>query len=310
MLVGSAAGAYRSPSFASATADECDLVWLPRSGGSLVSRPLPGGATGTDLRGPYPLFDCAEWGALAEDLAVLDRDHVSAVVVTDPLTCPAEVELRRAFPALVRPFKRHLLVDTTRPLAPLPTGHRRNLRRGRAAVEIDLTMQPDGGWQRDWPRLYVELVDRHEIRGPAAFDARSLRAQLEVPGALLARATCAEETVALQVWYRDGDRAYYHLGATSEVGYAVGASFVLFDAVIDHLTDAVRWIDLGAGAGLHDAAGDGLVRFKRGWANDERLAFLCGRIGQPARYRTLTGDGTVETSFFPAYRAPDVGLRV
>ncbi len=59
-------------------------------------------------------------------------------------------------------------------------------------------------------------------------------------------------------------------------------------------------VNLGGGVGARD---DGLVRFKRGWATEERVAHLCGRILDRAAYERLTRSGTF--GWFPAYRAPD-----
>jgi hypothetical protein len=53
---------------------------------------------------------------------------------------------------------------------------------------------------------------------------------------------------------------------------------------------------------LHDAS-DGLLRFKKGWANTTRQTWLCGRICDRQAYDDLYRqkvDGY--TDYFPAYR--------
>ena len=62
-------------------------------------------------------------------------------------------------------------------------------------------------------------------------------------------------------------------------------------------------VHLGGAAGVTPNEGDGLARFKRGFANREVTAYFCGSCLDPARYATLIGDQP-RTPFFPAYRKP------
>jgi hypothetical protein len=88
------------------------------------------------------------------------------------------------------------------------------------------------------------------------------------------------------------------------LGYDLRASFALFWSAIAHFASTdVRWLDLGAGAGLNGAGDDGLNRFKRGWASATRTAYFCGRIFDRDLYSALSkASGTRPTDFFPAYR--------
>jgi hypothetical protein len=139
----------------------------------------------------------------------------------------------------------------------------------------------------------------------SAFSAKSFREQLAVPGLSMFRATLDGETVGMNLWYADRGIAYYHLGAYSEAGYKLRASFALFWRAIEYFAaQGLRWLDLGAGAGLSGSGeADGLRRFKRGWATDTRVAYFCGRVFDRQKYAEILSATQVVTSdYFPAYR--------
>jgi GNAT acetyltransferase-like protein len=161
----------------------------------------------------------------------------------------------------------------------------------------------------EWTRLYANLVARHDIRGIAVFSGSSFARQSSVPGALIVRATHRGETVGMTWWYVHGDVAYYHLGAYSDTGYALRASFALFWRAIEYFADRqLRWLDIGAGAGLGGAEEDGLSRFKSGWATGRRTAYLCGRVFDRPRYQEIVQvkEGGAH-DYFPAYRHGEFG---
>jgi hypothetical protein len=267
---------------------------LPRSGGWLLERPVPDGSA-TDLVGTYPLFCCANWDGLAADLDELEGAAVSVVVVADPLSGVGEPELRRAFRDHVVPFKRHHVRDLDGP-AKLPEHHRRHLRRASEAVEAEVCAEPLDHLD-DWVRLYAGLAERHGLTGVRAFSPAAFRRQLGLPGMVVLRAERDGETVGMALWLEDAPNAYYHLAAYSPAGYEVSASYALFGAAFDHLRGlGVRLVLLGGGT----ESDDGLARFKRGWATEERVAYLCGRVLDRAAYTRLAGG----SDWFPAYRDP------
>jgi hypothetical protein len=106
-------------------------------------------------------------------------------------------------------------------------------------------------------------------------------------------------------WFVSDGVGYYHLGAYSDAGYELRASFGLFARAIELFrADGLRWLDLGAGAGLPNGSQDGLSRFKRGWSTGTRTAYLCGRILDERRYSDIVeAKGVAATKYFPAYRA-------
>lgn len=250
--------------------------------------------------GPYPLFTCERWTELESDLDELGESVVSVVLVADPLAGVAPGRLERAFPDLVAPFNPHIVRDLDAPAA-MPAHHRRHLRRASRAVEVEVCREPLEHLD-DWNRLYAALIARHDLAGIRAFSSETFRRQLAIPGMVMVRASRHDVTLSLGLWFEDAPHAYYHLGASSPEGYAVSASYAIFAAAFDHLRAAgVRCVDLGgSAAGAQDG---GLLRFKRGWGNVERTAWLFGRIFDRRAYSRLAERSEAASSWFPAYRA-------
>jgi hypothetical protein len=271
----------------------------------LVERSIAG-APRRDAQGPYPLFACARWSALGSDLEALADELVSVTLVTDPFGDWSPELLRDCFPDVARPFKEHLVADLARPVAEIASPHhRRDARAAARRVQVH-ACDGDPRWVTEWCRLYAHLVQHHGITGAAAFPARSLAAQLSVPGARLLRAEHGGNVVAMSVWYRRDDVAVYHLAASSELGYEVGASYALMHEALEAFrAEGARWAHLGAGAGVRPGgAADGLTRFKQGWATGTRPAWLCGRVLDREAYDRLSQESA--GGWFPAYRAGEL----
>jgi len=276
---------------------------LPGCGGSVLLRPVPG-ADVEDAMGCYPLFVCRDWARVGEDVDGLAGEAIALSLVTDPLGNYTPSELHVIFPDFCQPYKDHFVIDLhTHVPTVVSAHHRRNLRCALRDVEVEHSFDPSVH-ASEWVALYEHLIARHGIRGIPAFSPDSLVRQLRVPGLTMIRGVHQGITAGITLWYAQDDAAYYHLGAYSEAGYAVRASFALFQYAIDHFRGRVRWLNLGAGAGAVGDASDGLTRFKRGWASGVRTAWLCGRILDRYRYTALAASrGTAATSYFPAYRA-------
>jgi hypothetical protein len=148
--------------------------------------------------------------------------------------------------------------------------HQRNARKALGLIEAECAASAES-WRDEWNHLYTNLVDRHSVTGIATFSRDSFAQQLRVPGITAFRATQSRQTVGVNLWYVHQEEAgYYHLGA---------------------------------GAGAASDGSDGLTRFKRGWTNATRIAYLCGRIFDHPNYRRIAeAKGTGETHYFPAYR--------
>lgn len=295
---------YRHPDYAAALAELGAPRHLPRCDGWLLEATIPGAAA-TDLRAPYPIFCCADWAALGADLSALSGP-VSLTAVTDPFGDYTPAQLQACFPDLAAPYKEHFVIELARAEAQLAGHHARNIRKARAAVAVERCERP-AEYLDAWAELYANLVRRHQIDGPAAFSRASLAAQLAVPGLALYRALAGGETVGMVLWFLQDEVGYYHLAAYSDRGYALRASYALFAAAIDDLAGQLRWLSLGAGAGVRSDGDDGLTRFKRGWATGTRTAYLCGRIFDRERYDALAAARGASDGFFPLYRTPQAG---
>ncbi len=295
---------YLHARYAESLAEFGTPLELPRSGGWVLRREIPGCGE-FDAMGCYPLFACADWAGLADDLRELDGKLVSLALVTDPFADCGEDELRRCFPDVVFPYKDHFIADLSRPPEKIVSSHhRRNARKALASLEIRRCEDPAEALDR-WVALYDVLIERHKIEGMRAFSRDSFAVQLAVAGMTAFEAVHDGQTVGMLLWYVQGDVAYYHLGAHDDVGYRLGSSFGLFWRAIEYFAaQPVRWLSLGAGAGAKD--GDsGLTRFKRGWSTGTRPTYFCGRILHGDLYRRITRQrGTPHTTdYFPAYRA-------
>jgi hypothetical protein len=294
---------YGSAAYAAALSDFGEPLPLRESGGWLLRRSIPG-FSDQDAMGCYPLFTCANWGGLDNDLRALAGSLVSVVLVTDPFGSYTEDGLHRAFPDLCTRYKEHYFVELEHSSPDtVSSHHRRNARRGLKVLDVDFCKQ-SSRYLPDWIRLYGNLNKRHGIRGISAFSDASFAAQMEVPGLVMQRAVYGGETVGMILWLVSGSVAYYHLGAYTDEGYDLRASFALFWTALEHFQGRVEFLALGASAGAQPQSASGLDRFKAGWATGTRTAYLCGRILSPLRYAALVDSRGVDcSSYFPAYRA-------
>lgn len=295
---------YAHPDYAVSLAEFGDPVLLSASGAWVIERTIANTAE-RDAMGCYPLFACSDWSNLKKDLDGRADQLVSIVAVTDPFGNYTTELLKSAFDDLVVPFKEHFVVDlSAAPQTFVHAHHQRNARRALETVKIESCAHP-ADCEKDWNELYGNLIARHDIRGIARFSPASFAQQLKVPGAVLLKATREGATIGMTWWFISGSVGYYHLGAYSESGYNLRASFALFWTALELFRDAgLDWLDLGAGAGLDSSGEDGLTRFKRGWTNTTRPAYLCGRIFDRRRYdQIVAARGAKEGNFFPAYRA-------
>jgi hypothetical protein len=294
---------YMHPAYAASLAEFGTPRRLPRSGGWILERAIEGHAA-RDASGCYPLFSCPDWARLREDLADVGDGLVSLALVADPFGDYDEAYLKECFREVAVPFKQHFVVDLSRPPEEFVSPHhRRNARRAAAEVGVEECARP-ADYLDEWHALYAVLAARHAIGGVAAFSKESFAKQLEVPGVAAVRAVRDGATVGMLLWYVQGDVAYYHLGAYSERGYELRASFALFRHSIELFARrGLRWLNLGAGAGAAPGAESGLSRFKQGWATDTRTAYFCGRIFDEKKYHEIVRARDVPaTKYFPAYR--------
>ena len=275
---------------------------LDQCRGWLLEREIPQ-SDERDAMGCYPLFACENWSHLKSDLQQLAGELISVSLVTDPFGEFDVAYLRECFPDVMKPFKQHFVTDLAQPLESFVNPHHlRNARKARQQVDVEHCIEPRE-FLDDWVNLYQTLIDRHSITSIAAFSRASFARQLSVPGINVFRAGENGVSVGMLLWYEQGDRAYYHLGAYSKRGYELGASFSLFDYALRYFCSRqLKWLNLGAGAGTGNND-SGLTRFKQGWSNGARTAYFCGRVFARDKYRRLLErTNTGMTDYFPAYR--------
>jgi hypothetical protein len=280
---------------------------LSASGGWVLKREID--AFSCDAMGIYPLFACENWSGLTSDLENQREKLVALSVVTDPFGDYDESSLRSWFIDVVSPFKSHFVTDLSRPLGSFVADHHsRNARRALRELQVEKCAQPEELLE-EWVQLYAVLIKRHNIQGIAQFSRACFARQLRVPGMVCFRALHSGSTVGIVLWYQQREVAYYHLGAYSNRGYELRASFALFRSALEYFPGSgLKWVSLGAAAGLHTNSSDGLTRFKRGWSTGTRTAYLCGRIFDREKYALLaTSRGCTDSAYFPAYRRGEFG---
>jgi hypothetical protein len=297
------ASGYLHPAYADALSEFGAPRALPRCAGMILQRQIPNSPE-SDAMGCYPIFVCENWPQLHCDLENLDKELVSLSLVTDPFGEYDVAYLRQCFPDVAIPFKQHFVIDLSRaPDTFVHPHHRRNARKALNEMRVEKCDNPELVLE-DWTNLYATLVGRHQIKGIAAFSKQSFAKQLATPGMTAFRAIRDEVTIGMVLWYGLENRAYYHLGAYSPLGYELRASFALFEHSMQYFAEQkIKWLNLGAGAGISDNELSGLSRFKQGWSSGTKTAYFCGRIFAPEKYRELiAASNTPNTDFFPAYR--------
>ena len=260
--------------------------------------------------GAYPLFVCDDWSRLSEDFDAQQGRLVSIALVTDPFAPVDPVTLGERFERVSR-FKEHFIVDLSAPSA-ISSHHRYYAKRGLKQVRVTRQDNLDDAAVDRWVELYANLVRRHALRGIKAFSRESFALQLRVPGLVMLEAWHGRQPVGAHLWFVQGDKGYSHLMALNEAGYKLQAAYALYWEAI-HASAAlfgsqVRWLTLGAGAGVGSAGTNGLTWFKQGWSSQTRPVHLCGKVLDPENYLALcTARGTTEASYFPAYRSGEFG---
>jgi len=297
----SAVTGYMHPGHAESLAEFGAPRELPRSGGWLLERVIPGTAA-RDAMGAYPLFACRDWRGLRTDLENLEGALVSVALVADPFGRCDRTLLDECFTTVI-PFKEHFVADLAEPPeAFVSKHHRQRALKALRDVEVQVCAEPPALLE-EWVSLYGTLVERHGITGIRAFSRTAFAKQLALPGMVALRAERRGTTVAANLFFVQGQTAYDHLTASSPEGYECLASYALKWCAMQYFRGKVRWIDWGGGSGAAVDHADGLTWFKHGWAQTTRPAYFCGRILDETKYRQITRAKNLEHSrWFPAYR--------
>lgn len=299
---------YLHPSYVESLSEFGKPRLLPKSGGWILKRQIPG-TIYQDGMGCYPLFTCQDWSQLYSDMEDIKSELVSLAIVTDPFGAYTIDYLQQCFRDVVIPFKEHFVVDLSRPMNTFVSyHHRRYAQKALQNISIERCSNPQQ-FLNEWIDLYNFLIQRHHIKGIPAFSRLSFVQQMKIPGLFMFRAVYKEITVGMVLWYIQGNVSYYHLGAYSDLGYKLRASFALFWYVIKYFASVgLEWLSLGAGTGVKANHMDGLTRFKRGWSTATRTAYFCGRIFNHKQYlEIIEAKNLANADYFPAYRKGEFG---
>lgn len=297
---------YAHPNYALSLQEFGEPRELPRCGGWILVRPIPG-TPYKDAMGCYPLFACRDWTKLHEDLEYVGSDLVSLVLVTDTFSGITPASLEQCFD-LVRPFKTHYIIDLSHPLESfVDKKHRYYARKSLKQLEVEVSLAPVY-YLDEWLKLYKNLIRRHNISGISAFSSKSFEIQLQIPGMIIATGRFEDQVIGANLIIIKDGVAYWHLAAFSPDGYKIGASYGIFWNSLEYLRDnGVRFYDIGGGAGTTDDAEDGLAKFKADWSNDERRVYLCCRIFDRKKYESICQQKQIkDVNYFPAYRAGEI----
>ena len=276
---------------------------LPQSKGWILYRRIPGFPY-RDAMGCYPLFSCKDWSLLYYDLEELENSLVTLSLVTDPFGAYDEAYLQQCFRDVVTQYKKHYIVDLHRPIDEIVCKHHRYYaRKALKSVSIEECPNPTL-LVEEWLEFYSNLMKKHKFKGIKAFSKTAFLKQMNTPGMVMFRAVSRDVSVGAHLWYLQGDIAHSHLTAFNTHGYDIRASYALYWVAIKHFAEkGLRWLNLGAGAGVKGDTLDGLSVFKRGWATGTKTAYFCGRIFNRSKYKEILN--TTKTSaadYFPAYR--------
>jgi len=287
---------YSSAAFAALHGAWGEPLWVPEWETHVIQRPIPGG--GQDGAGCYPLTPLSSEADLEAGCERLRAAGlVSLVLVLDPLARPPQHALQQTFD-LARPFKTHYLVDPAAGGYRPSRHHRYEIRVAQRSVEarpFELRAHLPA-----WQALYTNLVRRKGISGLLDFPSSAFAGLAELPGLVSIGAFRGEELLSAHLWIQGPAGVTSHLAASSPDGYACRAAYAVYDASLRHFAGVA--VNLGGGPGTENDPDTGLARFKRGFANDERQSWLCGKILDPSAYAELTGEGLTAGGFFPAYR--------
>lgn len=294
---------YLSSVYAAALGEFGTPHRLSESGGWILKRSIAGFPY-LDAMGCYPFFDCQDWSRLHLDLGHLADELVSVAVVTDPFGDYRKEDLAACFGDVFFPYKEHFVADLSESPEDFVDHHHQGCtKKSLKKLRVEVCDQP-GRYLDDWMELYGNLLKRHNIKGISSFSRPSFEQQFLVPGIVLFRASHEEKTVGMIMCYVQGKNVYCHLGCYHPLGYKYMASYAIVWTIIQHFAaQGLRYVNIGAGAGVKGDAADGLNSFKKGWSNCSRTTYFCGQIFDREKYAEIVQARQIPpTGYFPAYR--------
>lgn len=299
-------GGYCHPDYVNGLREFGDPIRLTRSGGSVLSRIIPNSQL-RDAMGGYPLFCCANWNAIGQDLAVLSEDHVSIVLVTEPFTSPDESFLKGHFD-FASLYAMHYIADLEKPSNEVISKHHRYyIRLASKTIDVEIHEQPTNLLE-DWQTFFQYTISKNSLSGIKTYSKNSFETHLSMPGTSLFVAHFENTAVGMLLCFQHADYAYLHLVGVSPLGFEKGASYAMYSSAMEYFRKRARWLSFGGT--VYDIRGNlrnGLDKFKAGWTNDVLPSYLCGKILQPDAYQSLSSG--IDTDYFPAYRSGELSKR-
>jgi hypothetical protein len=208
-------------------------------------------------------------------------------------------------------YKEHAVVDLAKfDESKLPENHKRNIKKcDKNHIYTEVVANPEG-YAKYACVGYKNLIKRHNI-SPDAWTHYSKEQiwdlVLKVPGAVLFNTMQnsdeydrEDSLLGLALFYIQGSSIYYHASFPySEDFYKLQANFdTMFTAI--KFFKALGLDRLEIGSVPDGASGEGLRRFKHGFANMNLNNYIYKIIHQPSTYEELSKNKT--TTMFPAYR--------
>jgi hypothetical protein len=211
-------------------------------------------------------------------------------------------------PCLPAPTERGVvqIADPAKPTAIRPRLAEQIRAAERAGYRIERFEKPGEEERGAFERIYTETMRRNEAAeryffGPSYFELvlRNKQATL-----LLAMGPSGEPAAGA-IAARSDDVLHYFLGGTADRHLEASPMKNLFAEMIEMAAEASIPLSLGGGI----TPGDGLERFKRGFANAELPFRTHEVVADPAAYERLSGPPAAagDASFFPAYRRTSPG---
>ena len=152
---------YAHPEYAHSLAEFGHPRELPRCGGWILERQIPGFPL-KDGMGCYPLFACRDWSKLHEDLNDLEAELISIALVTDPFGDYDLGYLQRCFD-IAKPFKEHFVADLRWPLNEIVSKHHRYYaRKAQEHIKVELCTDARNCLE-EWVQLYMVLMRWEEL---------------------------------------------------------------------------------------------------------------------------------------------------
>jgi len=259
-------------------------------------------ATCEDIIGVYPITVIAQDADLKGGLDYLKKaGFVSVILVFDHFNHPSVSKLQEAF-EFFRPFKEHYIYRPQASPIKYSKHHRYEIRKALKTLHVEKINL--GNEIHHWQELYSNLIKRHHLKSLHVFPPEHYQTLSHLEGIISFGAWMNNKLVSCHIWAEHNGFVHSHLAASNETGYETSAAYALNDLAITYFNEA-KIINFGGGAGFTNDLNNGLVKFKRGFSNEQAMSYLGGAILNKDIYQKLLleyGVNNTVTDFFPAYR--------